>query len=330
MDDLSKRSYHLQCRHLRNAASVRSQAPGITEKRKDASSSGRLFSTPIESTYIVPHRTLIMVKFYEHFFNYDYPFPAVSLAYFLRYPNPYATHVLSTDVIECHFDSATQCLSTTRLHLKRSKVPSAIMRLLPKGMLGSSGEAGQSYILEKSVVDAKQGRMETETKNLEWTGILSVVERQVYQRPSTWNQSRESSTDLVEATKHEGTDVTTTTTLVSRFGQSKIARRRDDAGVATSMPTSTAEEDAPKKGFFASWSTSSLQRSIEVIGLRRTREALGKSKEGMNIVLGRLRSGGLRQVLEGMQEDRHRAFGQDPMVPWTRSWRHGQQEDDED
>ena len=265
---------------------------------------------------------LIMVKFYESFFNYDYPFPAVSLAYFLRYPNPYATHVLSTDVIERQYDSATQRLSTTRLHLKKSKLPPAVLALLPKGVFGGSGEASQSYILEKSVVDVREGWMKTESRNLEWTGILSVVEKQMYRRPLNERAVLGSTdSDLVEATKSEGTDVTTTVTLLSRFGQAKAFKRRAGSNAASTIPTpAEPDEDAPaKKGFFSSWSTSGLQRSIEIIGLRRTREALSKSKEGMNIVLERLRNGGLVRVLEGMQQDRQRAFGQNG--PWKQVWR---------
>ena len=173
-----------------------------------------------------------MVKFYESFFNYDYPFPAVSLAYFLRYPNPYATHVLSTDVIDRTFDPSTQRLHSTRLHLKRSKIPPTILKLLPKGILGASSDGGQSYILEKSVVDVREGWMKTETRNLEWTGILSIVEKQYYRRSSDGIATPGSLTsDLVEKTKNEGTDVTTTVTLLSRFGQAKsnaifIPRRR--------------------------------------------------------------------------------------------------------
>ena len=269
-----------------------------------------------------------MVKFHESSFSYDFPFPAVSLAYFLRYPNPYATHVLSTDVIDRHFDPATHQLRTTRLHLKRSKIPSTILKLLPKGILGSGGDAGQSFIVEKSVIDVREGWMKTETRNLEWTGILSVVEKQFYSRPLLGPTSPESqSNDLVERTKSEGTNVTTTVTLLSRFGQAKILRGSAEAG--TSIPTSSSEDEAaPKKGFFSSWSTSSLQRTIEMIGLKRTREALAKSKDGMNIVLGRYRSGGLNQVLEGMQEDQHRNFGEPG--PWKRAWRQGQLPSSED
>jgi len=265
-----------------------------------------------------------MVKFYSNSFNYDYPFPAVSLAYFLRYPNPYATHVLSTDVIDRHFDPVSQRLSTTRLHHKKSKIPLAVLKLLPKGILGRGGDAGESYVLEKSVVDAREGWMETESRNLEWTGILSVVEKQVYRRPSPGLS--EDSRDLLEATKGEGTDVTTTVTLLSRFGQAKA---KAEAGAASPVPTATSEEEvAPKKGFFASWGNSSLQRSIEILGLRRTREAMGKSKEGMNIVLERLRQGGLVRVLEGMQQDRQRAFGQ--TGPWRQTWRQGRDLEDQD
>ena len=267
-----------------------------------------------------------MVKFYESSFSYDYPFPAVSLAYFLRYPNPYATHVQSTDVIDRHFDPSTKRLSTTRLHLKKSKLPPTVLKLLPKGILGSSADAGQSYVLEKSVIDVKEGWMMTESRNLEWTGILSVIEKQVFRRPSSGIAAPESSkVDLVESTKGEGTDVTTTVTLLSRFGQAKVLRKKGEFGATSPIPASDFEDEAPpKKGFFSSWSTSSLQRSIEMIGLRRTREASGKSNEGMKVVLERLRRGGLGRVLEGMQEDRQRAFGQDPGLPFKRVWRQEQ------
>ncbi len=273
-----------------------------------------------------------MVKFFESSFSYDYPFPAVSLAYFLRYPNPYATHVLSTDVIDRHFDRETQRLSTTRLHLKRSKLPPAVLKLLPKGILGSSSDTGQSFILEKSVVDVKEGWMTTETQNLEWTGILSVIEKQSYRRPNSDQVTDVPGTDdLIECTKNEITDVTTTVTFKSRFGQAKIrgSKDRNNAGTVMSASSGVTEEDVPaKKGFFASWSTSSLQRSIEIIGMRRTRDALVKSKDGMNVVLARLRHGGLGEVLDGMRRDQKVVFGQDG--PWKRAWQQGKELEDED
>lgn len=265
-----------------------------------------------------------MVKFYESSFDYDYPFPAVSLAYFLRYPNPYATHVISTDVIDRHLDPVTRRLTTTRLHLKRSKIPLPVLKLLPKGILGSGGDSGKSFVLEKSVVDAREGWMETETKNLEWTGILSVVEKQLYQRTGAALPGEEEPANLVERTRNEGTGVTTTVTLLSRFGQGKKLKQKDEVSATNVSPSGDVpdEEEAPKKGWISSWTTSSLQRTIEMMGLKRTREAMGKSKEGMNVVLSRYRSGGLKQVLEGMQEDRQRAYGQNG--PWKQTWRQGQ------
>lgn len=253
-----------------------------------------------------------MVKFYTTNQSYAYPLPAVSLAYFLRYPNPYSTHVLSTDVISRTFDPLTQRLHTVRLHLKRSKLPPAILKLLPKGILGASGAAaaggeGHSFVLEKSTVDVREGWMETESRNLEWTGVLSVVEKGRYTRAGRGDDAssalgREKPVDM---SMDEGTDVTTTVTFHSRFGQGRLLsnRRKTDA-----QPSSLDGGDE-KKGFFASWSTASLQRTIEAMGVRRTRDALVKSKDGMNVVLERLRMGGLVGVLEGMRRDREMIVG---------------------
>ena len=248
------------------------------------------------------------MKFYTSAYNYDYSFPAVSLAYFLRYPNPYSTHVLSEDVISRHFDPETQRLYTTRLHLKQSKVPPWILSLLPRNILGSNrgpnGEA-QNFILEKSVVDIREGWMETESQNLQYTGVLKVIEKQRFTRPPSANSAP--GRLLVEAeaeprqkhpSQHETTDVSTTVTFVSRFGQYK----RKGGSFANSD-----EAEEPKKGFL-SWSTAKLQGSIEGASLERARKSLLRSKEGMNVVLERMRDGGLAAVLEGMRRDRELVY----------------------
>lgn len=226
------------------------------------------------------------MKFFELASTYDYSFPAVSLAYFLRYPNPYSRHVLTSDVIDRYVDPETKRLHTTRLHLKKSKIPSALLKLLPKG-IGGSDNSGQSYILETTIVDAKEGWMKTESRNMEWTGILSVVEKQFYER------------DLL-AVDGEKVKVRTTVTFVSRLGQSKLCgwtkKSAEDA--------SETDDEAHKKGFFSSLSTAGIQRTIELIGVTRTRDAILRSKEGMNVVLERLRNGGIVAVLEGMRRDR--------------------------
>ncbi|KAJ9638018.1 uncharacterized protein PV06_04600 [Exophiala oligosperma] len=236
------------------------------------------------------------MKFYESSFNYDYTFPAVTLAYFLRYPNPYSRHVLSSDVIDRYVDPETQRLHTVRLHLKKSKVPAGILKFLPRGLAGPGG-ASQSYILEKTTIDVKEGWMETESKNMEWTGILSVVERQSFRRQRLVDLAEGSNNDLERA--KETTSCRTVVTFVSHLGQGKLLswRHKDNHH-------GTQEEDAPKQGFFASLSTSGIQRTVELIGVKRTKSALVNGKEGMNVVLERLRSGGIVGVLEGMRRDR--------------------------
>lgn len=56
--------------------------------------------------------------------------------------------------------------------------------------------------------------------------------------------------------------------------------------------------------------------------MQRTRNALVKSKDGMNLVLERLRLGGLVGVLEGMRQDRELVYGGSE-GPWKRVWQQG-------
>jgi len=250
------------------------------------------------------------MKFYESSFNYDYTFPTVTLAYFLRYPNPYSRHVLSSDVIDRYVDPETQRLHTLRLHLKKSKVPAGILKFLPGGLAGPNGSS-QSYILERSTIDVKEGWMETESKNMEWTGILSVIERQSYRRQRL---AETSTTDGYHP--KETTSCRTVVTFVSKLGQGKLlARKRHE------QANSSEDEEAPRQGFFASWSTAGIQRTIELIGVKRTKSALINGKEGMNVVLERLRSGGVVAVLEGMRADRQEAMaGQEGPYKQKRVW----------
>ncbi|KAK3214409.1 hypothetical protein GRF29_19g30138 [Pseudopithomyces chartarum] len=267
-----------------------------------------------------------MVKFYSSTDTYSYPFPAVTLAYFLRYPNPYSTHVLSTDTISRHFDPETQRLTTIRLHLKRSKLPSAVIKLLPRSLLGASASGDtQTYILEKSVVDVKEGWMDTESRNLEWTGVLSVIERQVFRRPEPQVPEEVKLFQGMEgaARRHgflnfggnatgtkigvelngETTEVESSVTLHSHVGET-WRKKRAQAQEGASSASSSEEEQPQKMGFLRSWGTATLQRNIEKIGLTRTLRSQPNAREGMKVVLERMREGGLVGVLEGMRKDR--------------------------
>jgi 4-amino-4-deoxychorismate lyase len=241
-----------------------------------------------------------MVKFYETSYDYSYSFPAVTLAYFLRYPNPYSTHVLSTDVISRSIDEDGR-LQTMRVHRKSSRLPTAVLKLLPKSVLGNvSGGRSESFILETSTIDVKEGWMRTESKNLDWTGILSVVEKQEYRRQI----APEETDDLSVETGTTG--VTTTVMFKSRLGD-RLRARAQRKGEAAALEA----EEEPKKGFLATWSKSGIQRSIEAIASRKTESQMGHAKDGMTVVLERMRRGGLVGVLEGMRQDRALVYNPD-------------------
>ena len=264
-----------------------------------------------------------MVKFYSTNYTYDYPFPAVTLAYFLRYPNPYSRHVASTDTISRHYDPETQRLTTVRLHLKRSRIPPAVLKLLPrgepKGDVGTGGST-QSFILEQSVVDVREGWMQTESRNLDWNNVLSVIERHTYSGPplsTSTIEASESSEDDAEVEKVKTdrlvrdpawsgqTSVDITVILKSRIGE-QIRKRRQRWGEQASATSVTGgEEEQPvKQGWLSSWSSGAVRSAIEAISLQRTERSQPKAQKGMSVVLDRLREGGLEAVLEGMRKDR--------------------------
>ncbi|KAG8763832.1 hypothetical protein FRC11_011501 [Ceratobasidium sp. 423] len=92
----------------------------------------------------------------------------VALAFFLRYPNPFAAHVLSCDVIDRSFTSEGS-LRTTRLILKRGNLP----KWFPSGVVARS----ESWIVEESEVDTLGRRVSCTTRNLEHTKALRVIEQ---------------------------------------------------------------------------------------------------------------------------------------------------------
>lgn len=95
------------------------------------------------------------------------PWPIVSLAYFLRYPNPYAAHVISCDVIS-RTQTPSGTLVTTRLILKRGNLP----RWFPQGMMSRA----ESWIIEESEVDPFGKVVNCKTRNLDHVKIMRVEE----------------------------------------------------------------------------------------------------------------------------------------------------------
>jgi 4-amino-4-deoxychorismate lyase len=174
-------------------------------------------------------------------------------------------------------------------------------------------------------VDIKEGWMDTESRNLEWTGVLSVVERQKFMRPSPpddvkiWqgmegaaqrhgflNFSGKGAGAKVED-NGETTDVTSSVTLHSHIGETwKKKREAAREGAAE-------DEQPPKVGFLRQWGTQALQRNIEKIGLTRAQRSQPNAREGMKVVLERMREGGLVGVLDGMRQDREAILAGRPL-----------------
>jgi hypothetical protein len=132
------------------------------------------------------------MKFYSQSFLYDDPWSIVSLAFFLRYPNPYASHVVSCDVISREQTSSGSLL-TTRLILKRGALP----RWAPKGIVSRA----ESWVIEESEVDPWGKTVRCRTKNLDHVKVMQVEESVVFRH-----------------TEDGKTLQTTTASIVSGFG----------------------------------------------------------------------------------------------------------------
>ncbi|WFD32487.1 hypothetical protein MSPP1_003535 [Malassezia sp. CBS 17886] len=139
-----------------------------------------------------------MVKTFAQQSQIPSPWADCVQAFFLRYPNPHATHVHTVDVLERRIeerppragsDRPTHVLYTARLMLKRGSLP----RWAPRGLIKSS----ESWVLEESVVDLDATAacapapsapvlrtMSLWTRNLDHTNVLAVTEGIRFQEPA--------------------------------------------------------------------------------------------------------------------------------------------------
>ncbi|KAJ3393588.1 hypothetical protein HDU92_007627 [Lobulomyces angularis] len=107
--------------------------------------------------------------FLSQLFVYHSPFQAVSEAVFRKYPNPFAQHVYSNDVISRTVDDNGN-LCTTRLFLKKGSLPKWAKKLW---------NVGDVWVLEQSIVDPITLSMKTITRNLSHTKLMLVEETQI-------------------------------------------------------------------------------------------------------------------------------------------------------
>ncbi|KAI1748059.1 PRELI-like family protein [Xylaria castorea] len=233
--------------------------------------------------------------------TYSHPFPTVTLAFFLRYYspqlNPFSSHVLSTDTISSRVDPATGRLHTTRIHLKKSRMPSAVVKLLPTSVTGGGGDKS-SYVLETSVVDMKEGWMKTESRNLNFTGVLSVVEEQHYSSSPLDGGSASSNNSALPLPRPLSPNTFVATTFSYR---SSLGNKKHDRIPAES--TDTPDEAGPRRlgSWISGWGANRIQRSIESIASNKTDDQIIKSRDGMGLVLERLRNNGVVSVLRELR-----------------------------
>ncbi|WBW72863.1 mitochondrial phosphatidic acid transfer protein Ups1 [Schizosaccharomyces osmophilus] len=119
--------------------------------------------------------------------EFDAPWEKVSSAWLRRYPNPYSSHVVSSDVLERYIDEKGR-LHTERLLVKQGRVPRWASEFL---------NVSRSYILERSIIDANKRELLSETFNIDHLKLLKAMEYNRYQ-PSEEDSSKTSITTLAQ------------------------------------------------------------------------------------------------------------------------------------
>ncbi|KAI8882554.1 MSF1-domain-containing protein [Backusella circina FSU 941] len=110
-----------------------------------------------------------MVKIYQHSYIYDHDWETVTMASWMKYPNPMAPHIQSVDMLECSVDKEG-VLRTKRLIVKTGVLPS----WFPKRIVNSNS----ACIIEETMVNPHTKVMITSSVNLNHTKILTVEECQ--------------------------------------------------------------------------------------------------------------------------------------------------------
>lgn len=122
------------------------------------------------------------------------PFNICARAFFLRYPNPYAGHIVSVDVLSREITPDNK-LKSVRLILKRGQLP----KWLPKNLV----EKAESWVLEESIIDPLNKRLNSKSYNVDHIKLMRLIEEASFTAEKT------------NTTRHE-----TTATVISNIGTS--------------------------------------------------------------------------------------------------------------
>ncbi|KNE69944.1 hypothetical protein AMAG_14786 [Allomyces macrogynus ATCC 38327] len=149
------------------------------------------------------------MKVFRHSTEFDAPWSDVTFAIFNKYPNPFAKHVLQSDVLARSVHGTT--LTTTRVHRKSGSVPAWAANLVKVNPV--------VLILEDSSVDCAARRMVTRTRNLDHRRMLYVEEvQEITPHPTNPNAT------VVTTTAHISSDLGWGLTgRLERFGVSRFA-----------------------------------------------------------------------------------------------------------
>lgn len=109
---------------------------------------------------------------------FEYHWSSVTQALWQKYPNPFSTHVIASDILDRRVDSDGR-LHTVRLIHKTSIIPSWGRHLM---------HIPEAFIVEVSVVDPIAKTMDVSTKNITMNSLMTVEEVQHY-TPSPDNPS---------------------------------------------------------------------------------------------------------------------------------------------
>lgn len=112
---------------------------------------------------------MVTVANFSAVFNHD--FATTTLAYFLKYPNPFASHVVSCDTFGQWIDGSGR-LWTERIIHKQGNIPSMFRAVV--------GGISDSWMVETSVVDRQCNKLQSWTRNIDHRFILRVDDIATY------------------------------------------------------------------------------------------------------------------------------------------------------
>ena len=214
-------------------------------------------------------------------------FHTFSYAFLNRYPNPFASHILSIDVLHTEFTNSendnnkNNTLKITRIIKKSGKLPQWIKPFL--------GKINQSVIMEVLYVNKDRQVLESYTRNLDHTKIIQVEEYTEYKynpgRESIEVESKVKFTSGFNAYRNRlGTSVVADSSSSSSSSSFSSSEREVTTG--RELITGNNDQEIPTSPF-KKFSLFNLDLSSKIEQWSHTKfsENIKKTRNGMNYVL---------------------------------------------